>query len=192
MGLGGKSCFLRDPGLSPTKSQNFLGHCGRCVHPRNSPGGGQDWLGPIAQPPKSSFHHALPGSRTFDRVLIWSSLRASRTANPCSLCLRKCPLTTPRLPHSPQPPFLLNHGSFTSATLRAMPSCSFLQIPLLAIPKGPGPRLPPPGSSNTWRGRKRPENLKSGLESSPPHTHTISEDWGGLIRPGHFHRGRRI
>lgn len=149
-------------------------------------------MGPIPWLPKSSFHHALPGSRTFDRVLIWSSLRVSRTAIPCSLCLRKCPLRTPRLPHSPQPPFLLNHGSFTSATLRAVPSCFFLQIHLPAIPQGPVPRLPPPGSTNMWRGRERPENLKSGLESSPQHTHTVSEDWGGLIRPGHMHRGGRI
>lgn len=80
----------------------------------------------------------------------------------------------------------------TSATLSAMPPDFFLQTYLLAIPQGPVLGLPPPGGTNAWRSRKQPENLKTGLESSPPNIHTISEDWGGLMLPGQFHRGGRI
>lgn len=80
----------------------------------------------------------------------------------------------------------------TSATLSAMPPAVFLQTPLPAVPQGPVPGLPPPGGTNTWRSSKQPEDLKTGLEASPPNVHMISEDWGGLMLPGQFHGGGRI
>lgn len=80
----------------------------------------------------------------------------------------------------------------TSATLSAMPPAVFLQTPLPAVPQGPVPGLSPPGGTNTWRSSKQPENLKTGLEASPPNVHMISEDWGGLMLPGQFHGGGRI
>lgn len=53
-----------------------------------------------------------------------------------------------------------------------------------ALFQGPVCGLSPPESTRPGRARKQPENLKTGLEPSPPNTHEVPEDGGGLIHPG--------
>lgn len=72
----------------------------------------------------------------------------------------------------------------SSATLKATPFLSSLEIHLPGHLSRPVCGLSPPESTSPRRARKQPENLKTGLEPSPPNTQEVPEDRGGLIHPG--------
>lgn len=50
----------------------------------------------------------------------------------------------------------------------------------LALFQGPVCGLSPPESTSPGRARKQPENLKTGLEPSPPNAHEVPEDGGEI------------
>lgn len=176
-GLGeGDSPVFKGPWPVPNKVAELpsLATVGRCVHPRNSPGvpGGRQegLLGPSPWLPKSPFRHTFPGSRTFGRVLIWASPRASRTATNSSLCFTETSLLGPRPPRPRTAAHVLRGPFYRSPPGHAARPCSTAATSW--------------ASTSTWRHEKPPENLHARLESSPPNTHAVSGDWGGLVRPG--------